>query len=55
MNEKVTNELMFEHLRRIQSNIGELKQMRVELREGFASVRQHFLAQQGDISLVERR
>lgn len=55
MTDKVTNELLFEHLRRIQNDIGELKQMRVEMREGFASMRTHFLAQQGDISTFERR
>lgn len=55
MSEKVTNELMFEHLRRIQADIGDLKLMRTELREGFASMRSHFMAQQGDLSLFERR
>ena len=49
MADKVTNELIFEHLRRMQGDISELKQMRVEMREGFASMRSHFFAQQGDI------
>ncbi len=55
MAENVTNELMFEHLRRIQADIAELKGLRSEIREGFASIRQHLAAQHNDHTLLEYR
>jgi hypothetical protein len=55
MAENVSNELIFEHLRRIQADIGEIKQIRGEMREGFASIRQHLAAQHNDNILLEYR
>lgn len=51
----VSNELIIEHLRRIQADIAELKQMRMEMRDGFASLRQHLAAQHNDHTLLEYR
>jgi len=34
----ITNELIYEVLKGVQSDISDLKKMRLELREGFASV-----------------
>lgn len=55
MNENVTNALLIEHLRRIQADIAELKGLRGEIREGFASIRQHLAAQHNDHTLLEYR
>lgn len=55
MTDNVTSELIFEHLRRIQSDIAEIKGMRSEMREGFASIRQHLAAQHNDHTLLEYR
>lgn len=55
MSDNVTNELIVEHLRRIQSDISDIKQMRSEMRDGFASIRQHFAALNNDHTLLEYR
>jgi septal ring factor EnvC (AmiA/AmiB activator) len=55
MSTNVTNELIYEHLRRIQSDLSELKSLRSEMREGFASIRQHLAAQHNDHTLLEYR
>lgn len=47
--------LMLEHLKRIQADLGELKKLRSEVRDGFASMRQHLGAINSDINLLERR
>ena len=55
MTSNVTNELIFEHLRKIQSDLSEVRQMRGEMREGFAAIRQHMAAQHNDVTLLEYR
>jgi predicted nucleic acid-binding Zn-ribbon protein len=55
MTDNVTNELLLEHLKRIQSDLLDLKSMRTETREGFASIRQHFAALNNDHTLLEYR
>ncbi|MCB1563278.1 MAG: hypothetical protein R3D66_02520 [Alphaproteobacteria bacterium] len=51
----VTNELIYEVLKKLQGDIGGLKMMRSEMRDGFASVRQYLTAIQSDYQLLERR
>jgi hypothetical protein len=42
-------------LKRMQADIAELKQMRQEMREGFASVKSHMTGMVGDVFSHERR
>lgn len=42
-------------LRSIQADISGIKKIRPEIRDGFASMRQHILATQTDHNLLERR
>jgi hypothetical protein len=55
MSDNVSSELVFEHLRRIQGDIAELKLLRGEVRDGFASIRQHLAASHNDSTLLEYR
>lgn len=48
-------EIILDHLRIIRSDLGVLKKLRGEMREGFASVRAHQVAAHGDQALLERR
>ena len=52
---EITNELMYEVLKKIQTDTNDLKKMRSEMRDGFASVRQYLTAIQSDYQLLERR
>jgi hypothetical protein len=52
---EVTNELMYKILKQVQSDVAELKQMRQEMREGFASVKSHMSGMIGDVFSHERR
>ena len=47
--------LVLEHLKRIQEDIADLKPLRSEMREGFASLRAHTAATHSDLSIFERR
>lgn len=51
----VSSELILEHLKRIHIEVSELKSLRSEMREGFASMRQHIHAVISDIAILERR
>lgn len=51
----VTNELIYEVLKGVQSDISDLKKMRLELREGFASVKSFQAASHNEQVLLERR
>lgn len=53
MLDNVSNELLLEHLRRIQADIAELKQVRPEIRDGFASVRQHLATHHNAHTLLQ--
>jgi hypothetical protein len=50
-----TNELMYEVLKQIQSDVAELKQARQEMREGFSSIKSHITGLVGDVFSHERR
>jgi hypothetical protein len=52
---EVTNELMYKILKQVQSDVAELKQMRQEMREGFASIKSHMSGMIGDVFSHERR
>lgn len=52
---KVTQDLIYEILKKVQPDISDLKQMRHEMRDGFASLRQRNLSVDGDILSIERR
>lgn len=49
------DEIVLEHLRAIRADLEDLKKLRGEMREGFASVRAHQAATHGDQALLERR
>ena len=46
---------MFEMLKQIQTDLSELKEMRHEMREGFASIKSHITGLVGDVFSHERR
>lgn len=48
-------EIILDHLRAIRTDIDDLKMLRGEVREGFASVRANQAAAHGDQALLERR
>ena len=48
-------EIIIDHLRAIRADVADLKQMRGEMRDGFASLRAHDAAAHGDHALLERR
>jgi septal ring factor EnvC (AmiA/AmiB activator) len=48
-------ELIRDILRNIQSDVSDLKKMRQEMREGFASIRSHLVAMKTDHGMLERR
>lgn len=52
---QVTNDLIYEVLRSVQADISDLKKMRVEMREGFASVKSFQAASLNEQALLERR
>jgi hypothetical protein len=52
---EVNYELIRDILRSIQGDVSELKKMRHEMREGFASVRSHLVAMKTDHGMLERR
>ena len=51
----VTNELLLENLKALRKEVSEIKPLRHEVRDGFASVRQYLSAIQSDYQLLERR
>jgi uncharacterized protein YijF (DUF1287 family) len=55
MESNISNELLFEQLKRIHMDMTELKTLKGEMRAGFASMRQHFTVQQSDQHLLEER
>lgn len=48
-------EIILDHLRKIRADLDDVKKLRGEMREGFASVRAHQAATHGDQALLERR
>jgi hypothetical protein len=52
---KNTADAILPILKRMQADIAELKQMRQEMREGFASVKSHMTGMVGDVFSHERR
>lgn len=48
-------EIILDHLRVLRADIGDLKKLRGEVREGFASLRAHHATSLGDQALLERR
>jgi septal ring factor EnvC (AmiA/AmiB activator) len=48
-------ELIRDILRNLQADVSELKKMRHEMREGFASIRSHLVAMKTDHGMLERR
>ena len=55
MTKKVDNTLVLEVLKKIQADVSELKEMRNEMREGFASIKSHITGLVGDVFSHERR
>jgi hypothetical protein len=48
-------EIILDHLRALRADMDDVKKLRGEMREGFASVRAHQAATHGDQALLERR
>ena len=55
MSNNADQKLMFETLKQIQADLSELKEMRHEMREGFASIKSHITGLVGDVFSHERR
>lgn len=55
MTDKITNELLFEHLRRMQGDLSDIKVIMREMRSEFISLRQHDANLQQDHVLHEHR
>ena len=55
MTKDVDQTLVLEILKKIQTDISELKDMRNEMREGFASIKSHITGLIGDVFSHERR
>ena len=47
--------LMLDILKKLQADVSELKEMRHEMREGFASIKSHMTGLVGDVFSHERR
>ena len=52
---EVTNELMYEVLKEVRKDVSDLKQMRGEMREGFASIKGYMASFLKDQSILENR
>jgi hypothetical protein len=55
MNDQEAHNLTHEILKKIQADVTELKQIRQEMREGFASMKAHTTGLIGDVFSHERR
>ena len=56
MAERIDNHLIYEILKYVQARLGNLEDLRGEMREGFASLRgAHLATQHADAAFLERR
>jgi hypothetical protein len=55
MAEPIDNRLIYEVLKDVQTRLASLEEMRLEMRDGFASLRAHMATQHGDAVFLERR
>jgi hypothetical protein len=55
MADPIDNRLIYEGLKDVQARLASLEEMRVEMREGFVSLRAHAATQHGDAVFLERR